>query len=55
MRAPRRGDAPPRRPQEILTDDGKVLTGRFGAKDTEVLFDRMDLPRERHRTPADGS
>jgi hypothetical protein len=28
-------------PQEILTDNGKVFTGRFGAKDTEVLFDRM--------------
>jgi hypothetical protein len=28
-------------PQEILTDRGKVFTGRFGAKDTEVLFDRI--------------
>jgi transposase InsO family protein len=28
-------------PQEILTDNGKVFTGRFGAKDTEVLFDRI--------------
>jgi transposase InsO family protein len=28
-------------PQEILTDNGKVFTGRFGHKDTEVLFDRM--------------
>ncbi len=28
-------------PQEILTDNGKVFTGRFGAKDTEVMFDRI--------------
>jgi len=28
-------------PQEILTDNGKVFTGRFGYKDTEVLFDRI--------------
>lgn len=28
-------------PQEILTDNGKVFTGRFGSKDTEVLFDRI--------------
>jgi transposase InsO family protein len=28
-------------PQEMLTDNGKVFTGRFGAKDTEVLFDRI--------------
>jgi transposase InsO family protein len=28
-------------PQEILTDNAKVFTGRFGAKDTEVLFDRI--------------
>jgi transposase InsO family protein len=28
-------------PQEALTDNGKVFTGRFGAKDTEVLFDRI--------------
>jgi transposase InsO family protein len=28
-------------PQEILTDNGKVFTGRFGAKQTEVLFDRI--------------
>jgi transposase InsO family protein len=28
-------------PQEILTDNGKVFTGRFGLKDTEVLFDRI--------------
>jgi transposase InsO family protein len=28
-------------PQEILTDNGKVFTGRFGIKDTEVLFDRI--------------
>jgi len=28
-------------PQEILTDNGKVFTGRFGYKDTEVLFDKI--------------
>jgi hypothetical protein len=28
-------------PQEILTDNGKVFTGRFGRKDSEVLFDRI--------------
>jgi transposase InsO family protein len=28
-------------PQEILTDNGKVFTGRFGHTDTEVLFDRI--------------
>jgi hypothetical protein len=28
-------------PSEILTDNGKVFTGRFGARDTEVLFDRI--------------
>ena len=28
-------------PQEILSDNGKVFTGRFGATDTEVLFDRI--------------
>ena len=28
-------------PQEILTDNGKVFTGRFGATDAEVLFDRI--------------
>jgi transposase InsO family protein len=28
-------------PQEILTDNGKVFTGRFGLRDTEVLFDRI--------------
>jgi transposase InsO family protein len=28
-------------PQEVLTDNGKVFTGRFGFKDTEVLFDRI--------------
>jgi transposase InsO family protein len=28
-------------PQEVLTDNGKVFTGRVGAKDTEVLFDRI--------------
>ena len=28
-------------PQEILTDNGKVFTGRFGRNDAEVLFDRI--------------
>jgi transposase InsO family protein len=28
-------------PQEVLTDNGKVFTGRFGLKDVEVLFDRI--------------
>ena len=28
-------------PQEILTDNGKVFTGRFGPKQSEVLFDRI--------------
>jgi len=28
-------------PSELLTDNGKVFTGRFGARDTEVLFDRI--------------
>jgi len=28
-------------PDEVLTDNGKVFTGRFGFHHTEVLFDRM--------------
>jgi hypothetical protein len=28
-------------PQEVLTDNGKCFTGRFGIKDVEVLFDRI--------------
>ena len=28
-------------PQEILTDNGKVFTGRFGRNEVEVLFDRI--------------
>lgn len=28
-------------PEEILTDNGKVFTGRFGPGDTQVLFDRI--------------
>lgn len=28
-------------PQEILTDNGKVFTGRFGRQQVEVLFDRI--------------
>jgi transposase InsO family protein len=28
-------------PEQILTDNGKVFTGRFGSRPTEVLFDRI--------------
>jgi len=28
-------------PEEVLTDNGKVFSGRFGLKPTEVLFDRI--------------
>jgi transposase InsO family protein len=28
-------------PSEVLTDNGKVFTGRFGPRDMEVLFDRI--------------
>ena len=28
-------------PEEILTDNGKVFTNRFGLTPTEVLFDRL--------------
>jgi transposase InsO family protein len=28
-------------PEEILTENGKVLTGRFGRNDSEVLFDKI--------------
>ena len=28
-------------PEQILTDNGKVFTGRFGHPPTEVLFDRI--------------
>jgi transposase InsO family protein len=28
-------------PQEVLTDNGKVFTGRFAARPVEVLFDRI--------------
>src|SRR3712207_8288743 len=28
-------------PQEVLTDNGKVFTGRFGPGTGEVLFDRI--------------
>lgn len=38
-------------PEQILTDNGKVFTGRFNHPPVEVLFDR-GLPRERHRAPA---
>jgi transposase InsO family protein len=41
-------------PQEILTDNAKVFTGRFAAKDIEVLFDRI-CPRERNRPSPHGS
>ena len=36
-----RGDAPPRRPEQVLTDNGKVFTARFGLGAGEVLFDRI--------------
>ena len=39
-------------PEQILTDNGKVFTGRFNHPPVEVLFDR-DLPRERDRASAD--
>jgi len=28
-------------PEQVLTDNGKVFTGRFGLRPTEVLFDRI--------------
>jgi transposase InsO family protein len=28
-------------PEEVLTDNGRVFTGRFGAREVEVLFDRI--------------
>lgn len=28
-------------PDEVLTDNGKVFTGRFGPRPVEVLFDRI--------------
>jgi transposase InsO family protein len=28
-------------PEEILTDNGKVFTNRFGRNETEVLFDKI--------------
>jgi len=28
-------------PEEILTDNGKVFTGRFGLRESEVLFDKI--------------
>jgi transposase InsO family protein len=28
-------------PEEVLTDNGKVFTGRFGRAETEVLFDKL--------------
>jgi transposase InsO family protein len=28
-------------PEQVLTDNGKVFTGRFGRRPTEVLFDRI--------------
>ena len=46
-------------PDEVLTDNGKVFTGRFGLHHTEVLFDRIcremgsliDSPHRGHRLP----
>jgi hypothetical protein len=28
-------------PEEVLTDNGKVFTARFGPRDAETLFDRI--------------
>ncbi len=28
-------------PEEVLSDNGKVFTGRYGLKETEVLFDKI--------------
>ena len=50
-----------RHPDEILTDNGKVFTGRFGPQPVEVLFDRICRENgisHRHtaaRSPASGS
>ena len=37
----RAGLGPPRHPEELLTDNGKVFTGRLGPHPGEVLFDRI--------------
>ena len=39
-------------PEQVLTDNGKVFTGRFAHPPVEVLL-RPDLPVERSRAPAD--
>ena len=39
-------------PEAILTDNGKVFTGRFGKAIGEVLFE-AHLPGERHQAPPD--
>ena len=39
-------------PAQVLTDNGKVFTGKYAHRPIEVLFDR-NLPGERHRAPAD--
>ena len=50
-RVRRRAGAPTGVPQQILTDNGKVFTGRFGPPRDRGLV-RPDLPRERDRSPA---
>lgn len=42
-------------PEEVLTDNGKVFTNRFGLKPTEVLFDKICRENgitHRHTAPA---
>jgi hypothetical protein len=41
-------------PEAVLTDNGKVFTGRFASRPMEVLFDRICLG-VRHSAPADRS
>jgi hypothetical protein len=38
-------------PEQILTEAGKVVSGRFGPARGEVLFDR--ICRKRHPSPVD--
>jgi hypothetical protein len=55
LRPIRRGDSPERGSQEILTDDGKVFTGRFGHKDTEVYLRFADAAGDSDGSPGYGS
>jgi hypothetical protein len=43
VRCAARGAQPPRVPEQILTDNGKVFTGRLGRRPANVLFDRICL------------